>query len=129
MFRYIKLCEDAKNGNFRRPADPKIAANVVEDSQTTDLKIVEAVPTLVYKVKNAPIGRTTYPDDSPLSGYTHLRIAARIKPEEPNTEICLDPGASRSLIGRSFLKRLNHIVKHRKGRVKGVGEEMLNLSH
>jgi hypothetical protein len=135
-----KLREDAKNVDFRCPIHPAIAS--AEEATPEDDSAVQAnsvavsiaaiasdIPTSGYKVKDAPAGRTTQPGGSALGGYTHLRIAARIQPEGPNMEICLDPVASHSLIGRSFLEQLNYRVEHRKGKMKGVGEGKRNLSY
>ncbi|KAK4121142.1 hypothetical protein N657DRAFT_118591 [Parathielavia appendiculata] len=82
----------------------------------------------IYLVKDAPEPVNTGDAGSPLSSYTFLRIAAKASPDAETVEVCGDPGASRSLIGRRFIRTLNHEIERRRGKVKGIGNDRLRVS-
>ncbi|KAJ1328849.1 PR domain zinc finger protein 5 [Microdochium nivale] len=47
---------------------------------------------------------------TPVGNYTHLRVKARPSPNGQEVDICLDLGAGRTVISRSFLQQLEHTV-------------------
>ncbi|KAL2195521.1 hypothetical protein P885DRAFT_78963 [Corynascus similis CBS 632.67] len=153
LFRHLKSCKDAKTGKIRRLADSEIdghdqthedlagkaflADKKVGSIAYADDKQLDStssswtnIQVSFYQVKDAPLAGKKTTNTIPLGGYTHLRVAARtgLGETDAGAEVCLDPGASRSLIGKSFLQQLNHKVERRRGKVKGVGEAMLSLN-
>ncbi|KAK3937311.1 hypothetical protein QBC46DRAFT_411237 [Diplogelasinospora grovesii] len=72
-----------------------------------------------YKLKKALKAEMAQINRAPLSSYTYLRNG---------DSICFDPGSARTLIGREFLKKLDHSITKRNGRIQGVGKEKLRLS-
>ncbi|KAK3686256.1 hypothetical protein B0T22DRAFT_518903 [Podospora appendiculata] len=139
LFKHLKLCEDAKKGFFR-PPEFEFGSSDESDSDESD----EAAATNAFntdhveehfarvaddfEVQIAPAQLLEEADSSPMSSYTHLRVQARASEKSANTEVCLDPGAGRSLVDSRFLKQLRHSVSPRRGRVKGIGGDVLRLT-
>ncbi|KAK3693263.1 hypothetical protein B0T22DRAFT_436462 [Podospora appendiculata] len=139
LFKHLKLCEDAKKGFFR-PPEFEFGSSDESDSDESD----EAAATNAFntdhveehfarvaddfEVQIAPAQLLEEADSSPMSSYTHLRVQARASEKSANTEVCLDPGAGRSLVDSRFLKQLRHSVSPRRGRVKGIGDDVLRLT-
>lgn len=135
LFRHLKHCEDAKDGAFRRPADPEIdtatpaisAQHVESEEDGSDYVhyLDDKMSTKQYRLRDAPQPKPKVEADSPLGNNTYLRVESCTHPDHgERLDICLDTGASRSVIGRHFLDKLRHTIEHRKGKVSGVGSRM-----
>ncbi|KAK3681826.1 hypothetical protein B0T22DRAFT_523186 [Podospora appendiculata] len=139
LFKHLKLCEDAKKGFFR-PSESKFGSSDESDSDESDKAtatnafntdhVEERFARVAddFEVQIAPAQLLEEADSSPMSSYTHLRVQARASEKSANMEVCLDPGAGRSLVDSRFLKQLRHSVSPRRGRVKGVGDDILRLT-
>ena len=134
LFQHLKTCEDAKNGTLRRPTDP--ASLLAEAEQQTAFAQEKEENTVFnvnattdnFIVKEAPEPTAEDTEDPTMTTFTHLRVAARTSPDAEDVEVCLDPGASKSIIDATFLQALEHKVENRAGKVKGVNGKAMRLS-
>ena len=138
----MKTCEDIKNGTLRRPTDP--ASLLAEVEQQTALAQKEEnaasqkeentafnVSAIAdnFVVKEAPEPTEDNAEDLAMTTFTYLRVAACTSPEDAeDVEVCLDPGASKSIIDAIFLQALEHKVENYVGKVKGVNSKAIRLS-
>ncbi|KAK4236653.1 hypothetical protein C8A03DRAFT_35444, partial [Achaetomium macrosporum] len=130
LFKHLKHCEDAKNGTVRRPQSLSATVDdaLTDSCEPTDANFVTTEPRLpasAFHIKDAPVVENGT-NDSPRAGYTYLRVKARAHPDSDDAEICLDPGANRSIIGQPFLDTLEHTVERRKGKIRGIGKSSTN---
>ena len=63
-----------------------------------------------------------------MTTFTYLCVAACTSPDVEDVEVCLDPGASKSIIDAIFLQALEYKVENRVGKVKGVNGKAMRLS-
>ncbi|KAK3681150.1 hypothetical protein B0T22DRAFT_485712 [Podospora appendiculata] len=115
LFKHLKLCEDAKKGFFRPRPESEFGSSDESDSDesvpgnafnTKHIKELPAEEADDFEVQIAPAQLVEQADSRPISSYTHLRAQARATEKSGDAEICLDPGAGRSLIDSRFLKQL-----------------------
>ncbi|KXX73030.1 hypothetical protein MMYC01_210344, partial [Madurella mycetomatis] len=126
--------KDIAKGNIRRPAEdpsPPLKDQSSEDSlnneSTNQDQAFHALPTSTFELKEALEPDNESPKEA-IYSYIHFRVNARATPDSDSEEICFDPGASRSLIGRDFLKKLDHTIEDRNSKVKGIGDKLLKLN-
>ncbi|KAJ4369260.1 hypothetical protein N0V85_009100, partial [Neurospora sp. IMI 360204] len=119
LFKHLKTCKLAQEGRLAgdepRPI-PRITPAPISRSS--------APP----RVKEAPRMALAEIDNSPISSFTHMRVNARPSLEGKTTEVCMDPGTGRTLIGRSFLNTLVHTTETRHAKVKGVGGRPVKIN-
>ena len=54
--------------------------------------------------------------------YMYLRVKARPQSDPQDIEICYNPGSGRTIIGKHFLKMLEHTIETRHATLSGVGK-------
>ncbi|KAK3688611.1 hypothetical protein B0T22DRAFT_440138 [Podospora appendiculata] len=137
LFKHLKLCEDAKKGFFRPRPESEFGSSDESDSDesvpgnafnTKHLKELPAEEADDFEVQIAPAQLVEQADSSPMSSYTHLRAQARATEKSGDAEICLDPGAGRSLIDSRFLKQLWHSIASRRGRNAAGKNALLKIT-
>ena len=131
LFQHLKTYEDAKNSTLRRPTN--LASLLAEVEQQTALVQKEENTTYNtitddFVVKEAPKPAEENVEDPAMTTFTYLRVAARTSPGMEDVEVCLDPGASKSIIDAIFLQALEHKVENYIGKVKGVNSKAIKLS-
>ena len=60
--------------------------------------------------------------------FTYLYVIARTSPDIEDIEVCLNPGASKSIIDTIFLQALEYKVENYIGKVKDVNGKAIRLS-
>ncbi|KAJ4285932.1 hypothetical protein N0V88_008224 [Collariella sp. IMI 366227] len=83
-------------------------------------------PATAFSIKDAPTIDVEKDLNSPRSSFTHLRVMARAAPDEEDVEVCMDPGASGTIIGLAYLNTLEHTIERRKGNISGIGKAKTN---
>ncbi|EAQ86812.1 hypothetical protein CHGG_08065 [Chaetomium globosum CBS 148.51] len=131
LFKHLKHCQGAKSGTFDRPADPGIdeagAARIASEPAPDDTSEAPEDLGEINFVKEAPTLGDDKPLEGPLGNFTYLRVNARTSPKKGDVEVCFDPGAGRSIVGRNFFRNLDHTIEKREGKVSGIGGGILKL--
>ena len=129
----MKTCKDVKNSTLRCPTNPASLLAEVEQQTTFAQEKEEntAFNAIAdnFVVKEAPEPIKDNVEDLAITTFIYLYIAARTSPEAmEDIEVCLNPGASKSIIDATFLQALEHKVENYVGKVKGVNGKAIRLS-
>ncbi|KAK3946943.1 hypothetical protein QBC32DRAFT_386980, partial [Pseudoneurospora amorphoporcata] len=123
LFEHLDSYKGKTDGIHGGSADAVCHANQVGHAKTPSCAIIP------FKVQNAVPQTDELSKMGPLSGFTHLRVLARATPEAEESEVCIDPGAAKTIIGRSFLQTLEHSISTEYStRIKGVGGKPTKLT-
>ena len=134
LFQYLKTCKDVKNGTLCWPTN--LASLLAEVEQQTALVQKEEntafnvnAITDNFIVKEAPEPTMEGIEDLAMTTFTYFRITACTSPKAiEDIEVCLNPGASKSIIDVIFLQALEYKVENQAGKVKGVNGKAIRLS-
>ena len=133
LFQHLKTCEDIKNSTLRQPTNPaSLLAEAKQQTTSTQKKEENTAFNVItddFVVKEASKPTAEDIEDPAITTFTYLRVVARTSPEATeDIEVCLNPGASKSIIDVTFLQALEHKVENHVGKVKGVNGKAIRLS-
>lgn len=125
LFAHLRTCKQAKAGVVRK-AEASLSTDLASKNKAESVNHVDAVPDEEVPIVKAP------PTDKHVralgSSYTYLKIPIRANPTAVDTEICVDPGTGRTMIGRELLNTFEHTIVKRDGKVTTVGDRQVALT-